>query len=241
ARLGSTRLPGKMLLRETGQSLIEHTHAAAVQAKRPDAVFVATDHPAIAEEVRRFGGTPIMTRSDHASGGDRVAEVAERTPGFDFFVNLQGDEPEIDPAAIDQAIDRLAADPEAQVATLATPLRDPARVRDPANVKVVFDNSGRALYFSRSVIPHPRRWDESLLAAEPPNFYQHLGVYAFRRQLLLQLSRLPAGRWEQLESLEQLRVLEQGRKIMIGVVPAATRGIDTPADYAAFVARRRAA
>ncbi|MEN0111656.1 MAG: NTP transferase domain-containing protein, partial [Planctomycetota bacterium] len=120
----STRLPGKMLLRETGRTLIEHTHAAALRAGLPAAVLVATDHPAIYDEVRRFGGEAVMTRADHASGADRVAEVAAHRPEFDLFVNVQGDEPEIDPAAIDRLVELLAANPAAPMATLAAPMRN---------------------------------------------------------------------------------------------------------------------
>lgn len=236
ARMHSTRLPGKMLLRETGRSLLEHTHQAACQAKRPTAVIVATDHEAIAEEVRGFGGTAVLTSPDHASGADRVAEVAERTPGFDLFVNLQGDEPEIDPTAIDTAIDQLESDPQASVATLATPLRDPERLLDPSNVKVVFDNSGRALYFSRSPIPFVRD-AASASAEESPLFFHHVGLYAYRREFLLRLPSLPPSALEQAEKLEQLRVLQAGETIRVGVIPTAAPGIDTASDYAAFVQR----
>jgi 3-deoxy-manno-octulosonate cytidylyltransferase (CMP-KDO synthetase) len=127
------------------------------------------------------------------------------------------------------------------MATLATPIRTRAQLEDPACVKVVFDRAGRALYFSRSAIPHPRQWSDELLTAEPAHFYQHLGVYAYRRALLLRLAELEPGRTEQLEMLEQLRVLEHGEAIAVVEVDEATRGIDTPADYAAFVARQRAA
>lgn len=242
ARMHSTRLPGKMLLRETGRSLVEHTHAAAMRARRPAAVVVATDHEAIAEEVRRFGGTAVMTSPDHASGSDRLAEVAERSPGYDVFVNLQGDEPEIDPAAIDGVIEQLTADPGASVATLAAPMHDPERVRDPANVKVVFDNEGRALYFSRSPIPFVRDAGEAA-ASETPLFHHHVGIYAYRREFLLRLRELPPSPLEQVEKLEQLRVLQAGETIRVGVIPTAAAGIDTAADYAAFVSRccRRAA
>ncbi|MEO0529799.1 MAG: 3-deoxy-manno-octulosonate cytidylyltransferase [Planctomycetota bacterium] len=243
ARMSSTRLPGKMLLRETGRTLIEHTHEAAAKAKRPAAVIVATDHEAIAEEVRRFGGVAVMTSPDHASGADRVAEVAERTPGFDLFVNLQGDEPEIEPSAIDEVIEQLTADPQASVATLATPLRDRDRLQDPSNVKVVFDDSGRALYFSRSPIPFVRDAAEATRDDGPALFHHHVGIYAYRRDFLLRLSQLPPSALEQAEKLEQLRMLQAGETIRVGVIPTAAPGIDTACDYAAFVQRscRRAA
>ncbi|MEQ8846516.1 3-deoxy-manno-octulosonate cytidylyltransferase [Botrimarina sp.] len=237
ARLNSTRLPGKMLLRETGRTLIEHTHAAALGARLPSAVVVATDHEDIAAEVRRFGGTAVMTREDHRSGADRVAEVARRTPGFDLFVNLQGDEPEIDPAAIDTVIEQLATDHSAEVATLAAPLRDPERLRDPANVKVVFDHSGRALYFSRSPIPFVRDALSASGPDEPALFHHHVGLYAYRREFLLRLSGLPQSPLERAENLEQLRFLQAGATIRVGVIPQAAAGIDTATDYAAFVRR----
>ena len=126
------------------------------------------------------------------------------------------------------------------MATLATPIRERTLLEDPACVKVVFDAAGRALYFSRSPIPHAREWDDALLAVTPPLFYQHIGIYAYRRELLLRLASLPTGKHEQLEKLEQLRVLEQGETILVSLVDEPTRGIDTRADYAAFVARRRA-
>lgn len=236
ARMHSTRLPGKMLLRETGRSLLEHTHEAACRAELPSAVIVATDHEAIAEEVRRFGGTAVMTSPNHVSGADRVAEVAERTPGFDLFVNLQGDEPEIEPTAIDTAIQQLAADPSASVATLATPLRDPQRLLDPSNVKVVFDNTGKALYFSRSPIPFVRD-AASASAEEAALFFHHVGLYAYRREFLLRLPSLPPSALEQAEKLEQLRMLQAGETIRVGVIPTAAPGIDTATDYAAFVQR----
>lgn len=237
ARLNSTRLPGKMLLRETGRTLVEHTHAAAVRAKRPDAVVVATDHEEIADEVRRFGGVAVLTSPDHRSGGDRVAEVAGRMAGFEIFVNLQGDEPEIDPAAIDQVIEQLATDTDSQVATLAAPMHEPERLVDPANVKVVFDHTGRALYFSRSPIPFVRDSRHATDPTGPALFHQHIGLYAYRRDFLLGLAALPPSPLEQAENLEQLRFMQAGVSIRVGVIPQATSGIDTASDYAAFVRR----
>ena len=244
ARMDSTRLPGKMLLRETGKTLIEHTHAAALAATAADAGVVATDHDAIREEVQRFGGRAEMTRQDHASGADRVAEVADRMSEFDIFVNLQGDEPEIDPGAIDEVIDTLRADATTPMATLATPIADRDRLSDPSKVKVVFDTTGRALYFSRCPIPFVRDAGAALAAGDtPPLFHHHLGIYAYRREFLLRLGALPPSPLEEAEKLEQLRVLQAGETIRVGVTDHAAPGIDTPADYAAFVSRtcRRAA
>jgi 3-deoxy-manno-octulosonate cytidylyltransferase (CMP-KDO synthetase) len=236
--MNSVRLPGKMLLRETGRTLVEHTHEVAVRAGLPDAVIVATDHPAIAEEVRRFGGEAMMTSADHPSGADRVAEVASRLPEFDLFVNLQGDEPELDPAAIDLLISQFDGDPSTPMATLAAPLEDPDRLRDPSVVKVVFDSTGRALYFSRSPIPFVRDAASATAAGQAPLFHQHIGIYAYRREFLAKLPKLPPSPLEQAEKLEQLRVLQAGLTIRVGVVAHAAAGIDTAADYAGFVRRQ---
>ena len=238
ARRRSTRLPNKMLLRETGKTMLQHTFEAAGQAKLPGGIIIATDDEEIASEARRFGARVAMTSPDCPSGTDRVAEVIRGIPEAEIIVNLQGDEPEIDPAAIDRLATLLHDNPGASMATLATPIRSREALEDPACVKVVFDNQGRAMYFSRSPIPHPREWNESLLTAEPAAFFQHIGIYGYRRDLLLRFANLPMGRTEQIEKLEQLRILEQGETILIGEIAQPTRGIDTPADYAAFVSRQ---
>jgi len=245
ARLHSTRLPRKLLLSATGKSVLQHTWEAASRARKPSGVTVAVDHLEIAAEVARFGGDCAMTDPSAASGTDRVAEVARERDGVDIFVNVQGDEPEIAGEDIDALVQLLEDDPSAPMATLATPIRTREKLFDPACVKVVFDTHGRALYFSRSPIPCPRDWDvkdedNALLSADPPYFYQHVGLYAYRRDFLLQLAAMPRCRIEQLESLEQLRVLHAGYAILVGVTHQPSIGIDTPDDYAAFIARRRA-
>lgn len=239
ARLASTRLPRKLLLAETGKPLIQHTYEAARRATRPSGIVVAADHPEIADAVRAFGGEVVMTSPDCASGTDRVAEVARQLPDVDVLVNIQGDEPEISPAAIDLAVELLERDANAVMATLATPIRERAKLDDPACVKVVCDARGRALYFSRSVIPHPRSWSDDYLAREPAVYLQHIGLYAYRREFLLRLTELPQSDLEKIESLEQLRVLHHGYAIQVGIIDEPTIGIDTPADYAAFVQRVR--
>jgi 3-deoxy-manno-octulosonate cytidylyltransferase (CMP-KDO synthetase) len=239
ARLASTRLPRKLLLADTGKPLIQHTYEAASRSTRAGEVLVAADHEEIAAAVRKFGGQVEMTDPHARSGTDRVAEVARRRPGVELLINVQGDEPELPGAAIDQVIDLLDNRPDAVMATLATPIRQKEQLYDPACVKVVFDGQGRALYFSRSVIPHPREWRDSLLNDNPPHFYQHIGLYAYRRSFLLELAELPQSDLEQLEKLEQLRVLHAGREILVGVISEPTIGIDTPADYEAFVSRCR--
>jgi len=235
ARLASTRLPRKLLLRETGKPLLQHTYESASRARKPAGMCVACDHEEIFAAVRAFGGSAVMTDPAAPSGTDRVAEVARGLTDVDIVVNVQGDEPEIAGSSIDLAIELLERNPEAVMSTLATPIRNRRQLEDPACVKVVFDAQGRAMYFSRSVIPRPREWDDHLPEEEPPHFFQHVGVYAYRRDFLLQLSQMPQSALEKIEKLEQLRVLSGGYTILVGVVDEPTLGIDTPEDYRAFV------
>jgi 3-deoxy-manno-octulosonate cytidylyltransferase (CMP-KDO synthetase) len=236
ARYGSTRLPGKPLLNATGRPLIQHVVESARQARRLGRIIVATDDPRIAEAVRAFGGEAALTRADHPSGTDRVAEVAATLPDAGIIVNLQGDEPEIHGATLDRLVALLQDDPDVSMATLGTPIRDERTYRDPSCVKVVRDGRGRALYFSRAAIPH-RRDD----GAMPPGALLHLGLYAYRRELLLRLATLPPSPLERCEKLEQLRVIEQGWPIAVGIVEEPSVGIDTPEEYQRFVERWRTA
>ena len=239
ARLHSTRLPRKLLLRDTGKTLLQHTYEAACTARLPDRICVATDHDEIARVVHSFGGDVVMTDPAAPSGTDRVAEAVRSLPPADVIVNVQGDEPEIRGESIDLAVKLLAWNPSAQMSTLATPIRDIDQLLDPACVKVVTSSAGAALYFSRSPIPHVRDgFDEALL--EGNTFLQHIGLYAYRREFLLRLSQLPPSPLEQLEKLEQLRVLEAGHTIQVGVVAEKSIGIDTPEDYRRFVRQRAA-
>jgi len=256
ARLSSTRLPRKMLLAETGRPLIEHTWRAACAAKSAAGVIVATDSDEIAAAVAGFGGTAVMTSPEAPSGTARIVEALPRLPAADVIVNVQGDEPELAATAIDAAIGLLDRCPEAGVATLVTPMRRREDLDDPAAVKAVLtpwrhpaDDGGvgpleaggwRAVYFSRAPVPAARDWNDGLLAAEPPYWWQHVGLYAYRRSVLEAWESLPESRLATLESLEQLRVIEAGIPIVAGVIDHAARGIDTPKDYAAFVARCRA-
>jgi 3-deoxy-manno-octulosonate cytidylyltransferase (CMP-KDO synthetase) len=237
ARLASTRLPRKMLLAQTGKPLIQHTYEAASRATKPGAVLVATDSEEIAAAVRSFGGRVELTSPDCPSGTDRVAEIARQLRDAEVLVNVQGDEPEISPQAIDMTVELLENDPSAVMSTLATPIRTKEKLHDPACVKVVFNERRQAMYFSRAPIPFARNWDDSLLAADPPQFHQHIGLYAYRRDFLLQLSALPRASIEKIENLEQLRVLDAGYKILVGIIDEPTIGIDTPEDYRAFVSR----
>jgi 3-deoxy-manno-octulosonate cytidylyltransferase (CMP-KDO synthetase) len=237
ARLASTRLPEKLLLRETGKPLLQHTFESAQAALKPKGITVAVDCQRLYDTVTAFGGSAMMTDPALPSGTDRVAVVARQMPDIDIFVNVQGDEPEISAEAIDQVVELLEANSSAAVATLACPIRERDRLEDPACVKVVCDVYGKALYFSRSPIPHARSWDEKALTANPPLFLHHIGIYAYRRDFLLQLNSLPASPLEEVEKLEQLRFLQAGYQIMVGVCAQASKGIDTPADYREFVKR----
>lgn len=235
ARLASTRFPAKVLARDTGKYLIQHVCEAVLEARSIRRVIVAADDHRIVEAVESFGCEAVMTRSDHASGTDRVAEVAQRLDA-DIVVNVQGDEPEIDPAVVDRLVSRFDV-PDCKMATLACPFAavpggDPA---DPNAVKVVIDSRGRAMYFSRACIPCAR---DGVYAGETGPLL-HLGAYAYRREFLLHLAALEPATLEQTERLEQLRPLEHGHDIFVTVVDQAVVGIDTPKDYAAFVRRYR--
>jgi 3-deoxy-manno-octulosonate cytidylyltransferase (CMP-KDO synthetase) len=241
ARLASTRLPRKLLLADTGKPLLQHTWESAKKARSLADVVVATDSSEIAGAAGAFGAHCEMT-GDHPSGTDRIAEVVARSfTATEVVVNIQGDEPEVDPRSIDLLVRLLAEHPEAQMATLATPIHE-RHVRDsPSCVKVVCAADGRALYFSRSLIPYCRDGDPHQLLRGDSPWLLHLGLYAYRREFLTTLTRLPVSRLERLEKLEQLRALEAGAVIQVGVVDHPAVGIDTPEDYARFVARHRQA
>jgi len=257
ARLSSQRLPRKMLLAETGRTLIEHTWLAAKASRRAGQVVVATDSGEIAEAVRAFGGEAVMTSPEATSGTARIVEALPRLLDASVIVNVQGDEPELAAAAIDAAIDLLGRCPEAGMATLVAPLRRVEDLHDPAAVKAVLTpwrrppedgevvgshvpGAWRAVYFSRAAVPAARDWNDAILQADPPLYWQHVGLYAYRRGVLESWNELPESRLATLESLEQLRVVEAGIPIVAGAIDHAARGIDTPKDYAAFVERTRA-
>jgi 3-deoxy-manno-octulosonate cytidylyltransferase (CMP-KDO synthetase) len=237
ARFASTRLPGKPLLSDTGRPLIRHVVEAARRAQSLERIIVATDDDRIADAVAGFGGEVVMTRADHPSGTDRVAEVAAKLDGAEIIVNLQGDEPEVSGESLDRVVAMLRDDPGAVMATLATPIRDEATYRDPACVKVVCSSRGRALYFSRSPIPCHRDGLPDPAKAPRPIAFLHLGLYAYRRDFLLSIAALPPSPLEAAEKLEQLRVLDAGYPIAVGIVEEASVGIDTPEDYRRFVRR----
>ena len=226
ARHASTRLPGKPLADVGGRPLVEHVYRHAADARSVDAVLVATDDDRIARAVAAFGGRVRMTRPDHETGADRLAEVAE-TLDCALVVNVQGDEPLVRPEAIDAAVAAAAADPAAAVATLRCPLRDAAAWRDPDVVKVAVDRAGRALFFSRAPIGLDR---DGAPPAAGAAVDKHVGLYVYRRPFLLALGRLEPTPLERAERLEQLRVLEHGHRIATARIDDDPIGVDTPAD-----------
>ncbi len=239
ARLGSTRFPGKMLARETGRALVLHTLDAARASRRLGRVVVATDAPEILDTVCAAGGEAVFTSPTHPNGTSRLAEAADVLGLADttVVVNIQGDEPEIDPALIDLAVDTLVGS-DADVATVGSPFGPDQDPSDPNIVKVVADCRGRALYFSRSPIPFDR--DGARPAGSTAGPLKHVGLYVYRAGFLRRYVTLPETPLEQTERLEQLRVLEHGGTIAVAVAEAHHVGIDTPAQYAAFVQRWRA-
>lgn len=236
ARLGSVRFPGKMLAEATGRPLIVHTVEAAGKSERVERVVVATDTEAIAEAVRAHGGEAVMTSPSHSNGTSRLAEAAGVLGLGDeaVVVNVQGDEPEIDLAVIDLAIETLLAS-GAEVATVGSPFGPGQEPGDPNIVKVVVDCRGRALYFSRSPIPHDRDEVGSGGVAGP---LKHVGLYVYRAEFLRRYVSLPETPLERTEKLEQLRVLEHGYTIAVAIAEAHHVGIDTEAQYEAFVRRQ---
>jgi len=234
ARYASQRLPGKPLLKQTGKYLIQHVYEQAAKARSAEQVIVATDDRRIVDAVRSFGGQAVMTSPDHRSGTDRIAEVAAGI-NVDFVVDVQGDEPEIDPAMIDRLVELLEPG-DAEMSTLAVPCRDPAIALSPNVVKLVFNRQGYAMYFSRSPIPGSKNLEQRLRAGEH-SFHIHPGLYGFRREFLLRYSSLPASALEQIEGLEQLRAIDNGYHIRVGVVDRLAVGIDTPEEYRDFVER----
>jgi len=241
ARFGSTRFPAKILACETGRPLVQHVVDRVKQCARVGRVIVATDDARIVEELRPFGTDCVMTSPHHPSGTDRVAEVAAGLdPRHEFIINVQGDEPEIEPALID-TLARLMEERAGESGgypmwTAASPFRPPADPQNPNLVKVVLTGAGRAMYFSRSPIPFHR----DPANTPTPTYYLHAGIYAFRRDTLLRLAKLKPTPCELAENLEQLRAMENGIAIGVTLVDRAAPGIDTAEQYAAFVKRHQA-
>lgn len=227
ARYGSTRLPGKPLISLAGQPMIQRVYERAKMAERVDQVIVATDDDRIVQAVRAFGGEARLTRPDHRTGTERVAEVAAHVEG-EVFVNVQGDEPLLDPVAVDTAVNALLEEPQAQIATVATPVKVPADIMDPNVCKVALDFDDNALYFSRAPIPWVRDTGTKTLARH----LKHLGLYVFQRDALLEYPTLPQGELERIEQLEQLRWLENGWKVRVAEVKHDAISVDVPEDVA---------
>ncbi|HEV2387849.1 MAG TPA: 3-deoxy-manno-octulosonate cytidylyltransferase [Candidatus Acidoferrales bacterium] len=231
ARYESSRFPGKALVDLAGKPMIVRVMERVRAARWIARVLVATDDERIAGAVRAAGGEAVLTRREHRSGTERLAEVAVQT-GAPVYVNVQGDEPLIAPAAIDLAVEGLAADPAVSVATLASPILEADVLMDPNVVKLVMDFDGNALYFSRAPIP----WVRDPAPASPRHF-RHIGLYVYRREALLEFPTLPPGELERTEQLEQLRWLENGLRIRVAVTQYDSPSVDVPADVPLVLAR----
>jgi 3-deoxy-manno-octulosonate cytidylyltransferase (CMP-KDO synthetase) len=227
ARYGSTRLPGKPLISLAGKPMIQRVVERARLAKRVDRVIVATDDERIVKAVEGFGGEARMTRTEHRTGTERVAEVGAREEG-DVFVNVQGDEPLLDPHAIDVAVNSLLEEPQASISTVVTPIKTPGDIMDPNVVKTVLDFDGNAIYFSRAPIP----WVRDTASKIQVRHLKHLGLYVFQREALLEYPTLPQGELERIEQLEQLRWMENGWKIRVAEVEHDAVSVDVPEDVA---------
>lgn len=227
ARYASTRFPGKPLALLGGKPVIQHVYEKVAAVL--EAAYVATDDERIYDAVKSFGGQVVMTRTDHKSGTDRIEEAIEKIGGeWDVVVNVQGDEPFVAKSQLD-TICHCFDDPTTQIATLGKPFESIEAVQNPNSPKIVVDNMGFALYFSRSVIPYVRGKEESSWLTHYP-FLKHLGIYAYRKDVLRQVTQLPQSSLEIAESLEQLRWLQNGFKIKVGTTDVETVGIDTPQD-----------
>ena len=227
SRYASTRLHAKPLIEVNGKTIIQWVYEKASAVKQADMVIVATDHEEIYNCVKSFGGCVEMTKVDHKCGSDRIAEVADRHPEFEYIVNLQGDEPMITPESIDSVITALKTGENADIATLLRVIEDKDEVDNPNLVKCVIDNNNFALYFSRSKIPYERNFDEA-------TFYGHIGLYGYKRDALFKMTALPQTMLEKTESLEQLRALQSGMKIITSIVDFKPIGIDTKEDVEEF-------
>lgn len=229
ARYGSSRLEGKPLLKVAGKPVIQWVYEKAMQAQLADMIIVATDDKRIYDAVAAFGGVAEMTSVNHKCGSDRIREVVDRHPEISYIVNLQGDEPLIEPSAIDEVARNVKEDANADISTLVRVLKDEDEINNPNLVKCVRDKNGFALYFSRSKIPYER----NTISGE---FYGHLGIYGYKREALIKMTSLEQTPLEKTESLEQLRALENGMKIKTSVVDFVPVGIDTAQDLERFKA-----
>ena len=239
ARYASSRFPGKPLAPIAGKAMIQHVWERVKQARAISRIVVATDDARIRDAVTAFGGEAMMTRGEHRSGTDRVAEVAMHLSGGDgdIFINVQGDEPLIDPAALDALVAEMAADKEIWLGTLCSVIARPEEIMDPNVVKVVRDFDGDALYFSRAPVP----WVRDRHPEIEVRHLKHIGVYAYRREALLEYPALPPGELERIEQLEQLRWLENGFHMRAVECEYDPVSVDVPGDVAKVEARIRGA
>jgi len=227
ARWSSTRFPGKPLHLIAGKPLLQHVWKRCRKAKKLDSVIIATDDMRIAEAAFDWGAEVALTSPRHKSGTDRVAEVARKAKQFAFVINIQGDEPLIDPHLIDRLVEKLGLYPKVNIVTAAHSFENPADASSPHQVKVVMDSSGRALYFSRAALPYPCN-------PSKVKYLRHQGIYGFRRNALLQFVKWKRGPLERAESLEQLRALENSVSVHVLVTGHGSPGVDTPADAEAL-------
>jgi len=233
ARYSSTRFAGKVLAKDTGKYLIQHTYERACLAKCPEKVLIAADDPKVVDAAKIFGAECVLTSPEHQSGTDRIAEAVTDID-VEIVVNLQGDEPEIDPDNIDYLAKLLIDHPDYPMATLAAEFQTTEQVADPNIVKVIVGQKGHAIYFSRSPIPYDR--DKSGVG-DVKRYLRHIGIYAYRKSFLQKITTLPQTPLEKIEKLEQLRAIENGYGILVGKVEHTCDGIDTPEQYAEFVKR----
>lgn len=227
ARYGSSRLEGKPLIKVEGKPIIQWVYEKAQMAKLADMIIVATDDKRIFDAVKEFGGNVEMTSTEHKCGSDRIKEVVMRHPEISYIVNLQGDEPLIKPESIDEVAKNVKEVGDADISTLVREIKDENEAENPNLVKCVFDNFGFAMYFSRSKIPYERNVGKAKI-------YGHLGIYGYKRNALIKMTELPQTTYEQAESLEQLRALQNGMRIKISVVDFVPVGIDTAEDLEKF-------
>jgi len=233
ARFSSTRFAGKVLAKDTGKFLIQHTYERACLAKLPEKVIIAADDEKVVAAAETFGAECVLTSPDHQSGTDRIAE-AVADMDVEIIVNLQGDEPEIDPDNIDYLAKMLMDNPDCPMATLAAEFQNAEQVSDPNIVKAIIGCNNKAIYFSRWPIPYDR---EESGVGNVKQYLRHIGIYAYRKKFLLEITALPQTPLEKIEKLEQLRAIENGYSILVGKVEHTCDGIDTPEQYAEFVKR----
>jgi 3-deoxy-manno-octulosonate cytidylyltransferase (CMP-KDO synthetase) len=234
ARYDSTRFHGKVLAKDTGKYLVQHTYERVLSAQSIEDVFIATDSEKVYNACVSFGGNCVMTSASHKSGSDRIAEAAANIEA-DIIINVQADEPEISPRDIDLLAETMRKNPDVPMGTLVTEISDPGWMSNSNVVKAILDRRGRAIYFSRAAIPHNR--DKG--SGEASLAYRHLGIYAYRKDFLLRITKMEQTPLEKCESLEQLRAIENGFSIITAKVSASPEGIDTQNQYEAFVERIR--